>query len=31
MKNSDNSESKMFGRAGKLEREIYSELVGMVQ
>jgi phage/plasmid-like protein (TIGR03299 family) len=30
MKNSDNSESKMFGRAGKLEREIYSELVGMV-
>jgi len=31
MKNSDNSESKMFGRAGKLEREIYSELVGMTQ
>jgi len=30
MKNSDNSESKMFGRAGKLEREIYSELVAMV-
>jgi phage/plasmid-like protein (TIGR03299 family) len=27
MKNSDNSESKMFGRAGKLEREIYSKLV----
>jgi phage/plasmid-like protein (TIGR03299 family) len=30
MKNSDNSESKMFGRAGKLEREIYSELVEMI-
>jgi phage/plasmid-like protein (TIGR03299 family) len=27
MKNSDNSEAKMFGKAGKLEREIYSKLV----
>jgi phage/plasmid-like protein (TIGR03299 family) len=30
MKSTDNSESKMFGRTGKLEREIYSELVEMI-
>jgi hypothetical protein len=26
----DNSEGKMFGRTGTLEREIYKELVEMV-
>ncbi len=30
MKQGDNSESKMFGRTGTLEREIYQELVEMV-
>jgi len=30
MKRGDNSESKMFGRTGTLEREIYRELVEMV-
>lgn len=30
MKRGDNSESKMFGRTGTLEREIYKELVQMV-
>lgn len=30
MKRGDNSESKMFGRTGNLEREIYKELVEMV-
>jgi phage/plasmid-like protein (TIGR03299 family) len=30
MKRGDNSESKMFGRTGTLEREIYKELVEMV-
>ncbi|HUT64345.1 MAG TPA: DUF932 domain-containing protein [Anaerolineae bacterium] len=30
MKNGDNSEGKMFGRTGNLEREIYKELVEMV-
>ena len=30
MKRGDNSESKMFGRTGSLEREIYKELVEMV-
>lgn len=29
MKKGDNSESKMFGRTGSIEREIYNELVGM--
>jgi len=30
MKKGDNSENKMFGRTGMIEREIYHELVGMV-
>jgi phage/plasmid-like protein (TIGR03299 family) len=30
MKKGDNSEAKMFGRAGSLERKIYQELVEMV-
>lgn len=30
MKRGDNSESKMFGRTGNIEREIYRELVEMV-
>ena len=30
MKRGDNSESKMFGRTGNIERAIYQELVGMV-
>ena len=30
MKKTDNSESKMFGRTGNLERKIYNELVEMV-
>jgi len=30
MKRGDNSESKMFGRTGSIEREIYKELVEMV-
>jgi phage/plasmid-like protein (TIGR03299 family) len=30
MKRGDNSESKMFGRTGNIEREIYKELVEMV-
>lgn len=29
MKKGDNSESKMFGRTGSIEREIYHELAGM--
>lgn len=31
MKRGDNSESKMFGRTGAIEREIYSDLVEMIQ
>jgi len=30
MKNGDNSEAKMFGRTGNMERKIYNELVQMV-
>jgi len=30
MKNGDNSEGKMFGRTGTIEREIYKELVEMI-
>jgi len=30
MKRGDNSESKMFGRTGNLERTLYKELVEMV-
>jgi hypothetical protein len=30
MKKTDNSEAKMFGRTGMLERQIYNELVEMI-